>query len=254
MRKKVKISALPLNWIFNGDDKITNADLFSIFRNNMEILNNSLLLEVIFQSFWAEQQMLILRYCFFPYVAFFIAANIYYLDFMMMDLLDENKVGSRVFDCGVFWRGSTTCETFYSIELVFRYFFFVLCLHQLALKVYQTKFSGLRILKSSLVETINIVVNITIVLIVIATASNPNLPVTMYTLRVFASVGCVTNWVQMFYWLRLFDRTARYVDLIIETVFDIWVFSAILVLLLLMFGSGVYMVQLNRMEYSVDSA
>ncbi len=56
----------------------------------------------------------------------------------------------------------------------------------------------------------------------------------------------------MFYWLRLFDRTARYVDLIIETVYDIWVFSAILVLLLLMFGSGVYMVQLNRMEYAVD--
>ena len=56
----------------------------------------------------------------------------------------------------------------------------------------------------------------------------------------------------MFYWLRLFDRTARYVDLIIDTVFDIWVFSGIMVLLLLMFGSGVYMVQLNRMEYQVD--
>ena len=39
---------MPLNWIYIGDDKITNADLFNIFRSNMEIMNSSLLLEVIF--------------------------------------------------------------------------------------------------------------------------------------------------------------------------------------------------------------
>ena len=76
----------------------------------------------------------------------------------------------------------------------------------------------------------------------------------MYALRVLASFGGAWLWVQMFFWLRLFDRTARYIDLIIETVKDIGIFTLILLLLLILFATGVYMVQLNRMHYAVNES
>ena len=78
--------------------------------------------------------------------------------------------------------------------------------------------------------------------------------INMYALRVLASFGGAWLWVQMFFWLRLFDKTARYVDLIIETVVDIGIFTLILLLLLILFATGVYMVQLNRMHYAVDES
>ena len=53
----------------------------------------------------------------------------------------------------------------------------------------------------------------------------------------------------MFFWLRLFDRTARYIDLIIDTVKDIGIFTLILLLLLALFATGNYMIQLNRMHF-----
>ena len=76
----------------------------------------------------------------------------------------------------------------------------------------------------------------------------------MYTIRVFASTANVAIWAQLFFWLRLFDQTARYVDLIIDTVIDIFIFTCIMVLLLLMFATGVYMIQINRLEYPYGEA
>ena len=54
-------------------------------------------------------------------------------------------------------------------------------------------------------------------------------------------------WVQMFFWLRLFDSMAQYVDLIIETVIDISELLKLLTLLVLMLSSDFYLVQVNRM-------
>ena len=69
----------------------------------------------------------------------------------------------------------------------------------------------------------------------------------MYWLRIIASVASVLMWVQMFFWLRLFDSMAQYVDLIIETVIDISELLKLLTLLVLMLSSDFYLVQVNRM-------
>ena len=45
--------------------------------------------------------------------------------------------------------------------------------------------------------------------------------VSMYWVRILASVACVLMWFQLFFWMRLFDSTAQYVDLVIETIIDI---------------------------------
>ena len=54
VRKKVVVKVLPLNWIYIGQSKNRQADLFNIFRNNIESLKGSLLLEIIFTTFWPE--------------------------------------------------------------------------------------------------------------------------------------------------------------------------------------------------------
>lgn len=74
----------------------------------------------------------------------------------------------------------------------------------------------------------------------------------MYWVRIIASVAEVSLWTQMFFWLRLFDSSAQYVDLIISTVLDIYEFTKLLFILLFTFTTGFYMIQVNRLENSYD--
>ena len=71
--------------------------------------------------------------------------------------------------------------------------------------------------------------------------------VELYKVRIIASIGCVALWTQMFFWMRLFDSLAQYVDLIIQTVEDIQNFLGVMLELLFMFGSGLYLLNLNRL-------
>ena len=73
--------------------------------------------------------------------------------------------------------------------------------------------------------------------------------VDIYIVRIFASIAIVALWSQMFLWFRLFDSLAEYVDLIFETVHDIRNFIYVLGSLMLMFGSGTYLLQINRIAY-----
>lgn len=66
----------------------TPADLFNFFRQNLEKLNGCLLLDVIFYTFWQEQQQLIKRYCFYPFILYLFISQIYYLEFMKQNVID----------------------------------------------------------------------------------------------------------------------------------------------------------------------
>ena len=90
--KKVQIRLLPLNWIYMDNGSI--SDLFNFFRANLDKLRGTLLLDLIFEAFWEEQQLLILKYCFYPYVFYFIVAQIYYLYFTEQDVTnwDDDKL------------------------------------------------------------------------------------------------------------------------------------------------------------------
>ena len=74
----------------------------------------------------------------------------------------------------------------------------------------------------------------------------------VYILRIVASMASVLLWTQLFFWLRLFDSSAQYVDLIVDTLLDISDFTKMLLLLLIMFSSGFTIIQFNRMENSLD--
>ena len=56
--------------------------------------------------------------------------------------------------------------------------------------------------------------------------------------RIIGSIGVVALWIQLFFWFRLFDSLAQYVDLIFSTVSDISKFMYVLLTVMLMFGSG----------------
>lgn len=73
-------------------------------------------------------------------------------------------------------------------------------------------------------------------------------------MRVPASLGATIFWVQMFFWFRIFDSLAQYVDLIFQTAFEIRNFMFVLVSLLFMFGSGLYLIQINRMSPHVQDS
>lgn len=76
--------------------------------------------------------------------------------------------------------------------------------------------------------------------------------VAMELVRVPASLGATILWVQCFFWFRIFDSLAQYVDLIFQTAFEIRNFMLVLMSLLFMFGSGLYVIQINRMSPQME--
>ena len=74
----------------------------------------------------------------------------------------------------------------------------------------------------------------------------------MYMTRIVASLACCALWAQLFFWTRMYDNIAPYVDLILDTVRDISEFAKLLALLLFVFGSGFHLIQINRLETSSD--
>lgn len=60
--------------------------------------------------------------------------------------------------------------------------------------------------------------------------------------RLVASLGLVFVWIQFFYWVRIFEHTAHYVDLILETASDIKYFMIVLGIFGMSFLAGFYMI------------
>ena len=195
---------------------------------------------------------MILRYCFYPWLLYFFVSLVYCYEFMAQDLIipSSEQPDDRIFDCGVFYKGNMSCETFDGLEIFVRSLLMVLCVHQIIMKVFQSRFSKRQTL--NVLDIVGMSINLIALLIITLEKAGADLGLTMYGIRVMASFVTVQLWVQMFYWLRLFDRTARYIDLIIDTVRDIGIFALILLLLLILFASGIYMIQLNRMHFAGD--
>lgn len=126
VRQKVLIRVLPLNWIYFDTQKGTTSQLFNLLRQNLQKLNDTLLLDVIFEAFWKEQQLLILRYCFFPYCIFFTVGQLYYLDVMLQNVVEFDAGSEKIFECGIIIPDSVSCETWETYELIMRVLFLIL--------------------------------------------------------------------------------------------------------------------------------
>ena len=58
--------------------------------------------------------------------------------------------------------------------------------------------------------------------------------VDMKLVRIFASMCLFCVWWQLLFWLRMFDNTSKFWDLIIETIRDVKYFFLILILMIIM--------------------
>ena len=68
----------------------------------------------------------------------------------------------------------------------------------------------------------------------------------MKLVRVFASLCLFCVWCQLLFWLRMFDNYSKFWDMIIEVFKDVTYFLLILVIMLFMFASCLYLLQINR--------
>ena len=68
------------------------------------------------------------------------------------------------------------------------------------------------------------------------------------TRRVVAALLVILIWGKMFDWLRMFDSTSFYVLLLMRTIRDIIPFFSIFLVLMLTFGSSLYILNSNRGE------
>ena len=74
----------------------------------------------------------------------------------------------------------------------------------------------------------------------------------MQYLRLIGSFAGLFTWLQLVFWLRLFDSTAMYVSLIIRTIKDIFYFIIVMLLIMAGFSTAFYMFQINRMYRDTD--
>ena len=71
------------------------------------------------------------------------------------------------------------------------------------------------------------------------------------TQRVMAALASLCLWIKVLDWCKLFDGTSFFIKLILETIIDIRYFSMIFVVSLMMFGTPMYILNMNR---GVDGA
>ena len=71
------------------------------------------------------------------------------------------------------------------------------------------------------------------------------------TQRVMAALASLCLWIKVLDWCKLFDGTSFFIKLIVETIIDIRYFSMIFIVCLMMFGTPMYILNMNR---GVDGA
>jgi len=63
---------------------------------------------------------------------------------------------------------------------------------------------------------------------------------------ILSALIAIMMWIKMLDWLRLFDGTAFYIKLIVKTLSDVLPFFVIFIIFIFMFGSSLYILNMNR--------
>ena len=71
---------------------------------------------------------------------------------------------------------------------------------------------------------------------------------------VLCSIGIVFMWFNFIYWLRIFETTTFYFDLISQTILDMLTFLNIFILAVFAFGNSLYILNANRDSEVDDNA
>ena len=72
--------------------------------------------------------------------------------------------------------------------------------------------------------------------------------ISIETLRFIAAMACFTLMLKIFNWLRIFDKTGFFVELIKTTLYDIYPFMILIIVALLTFGLPILLLTLSRVS------
>ena len=98
------------------------------------------------------------------------------------------------------------------------------------------------------VWSINDITSLTLTLIILSTSLPDETLIEVSWLRAMAAIASMTLFIKVFDWLRLFEKTAFYIHLIQETLRDLSSFLILLVTTMMMFGTPIIMLNLNRTD------
>jgi len=66
-----------------------------------------------------------------------------------------------------------------------------------------------------------------------------------YTIRRFGALTVFFMWIKIFYWMRLFEPLAKYVNLIVHTIIDCMWFLALVIIITFSFANFFFIMDLN---------
>mmetsp|Transcript_28775 Transcript_28775/g.38367 ORF Transcript_28775/g.38367 Transcript_28775/m.38367 type:complete len:155 (+) Transcript_28775:245-709(+) len=138
----------------------------------------------------------------------------------------------------LYFAEESQCDVQDEIEPVLWGLFLFFTFHQIAVGTYQAISEGFRSylkLRSNQIDMVTHTLNVTALILVKTGVSE-------IKIRILGSIAIICMWVQMFFWFRLFDSLAQYVDLIFQTVNDIRNFMIVLFAIIITFMSGFYMI------------
>jgi hypothetical protein len=64
-------------------------------------------------------------------------------------------------------------------------------------------------------------------------------------IRTIGALGCWFMWIKVFYWMRLFKATAHFITLIFTTIYDVRIFTLMLLIIIVAFANFFFIVNLN---------
>ena len=160
---------------------------------------------------------------------------------MMMEDTTPQELGLFPDICGVFATKESCTEPSW-LEPLWRTLFIITLSHQTSIEIHQVKHEGIREYISQGSNRLDIASCGFNGLMIYAKFMGWN----MDKVRIIGSIGAISLGTQLLLWFRLFDSLANYVALIFKTLSDVKPFMYVLGTIMLMFHTGFFLLQINR--------
>lgn len=220
INKKVTVKIISLHWLLkHGKNFLDFAQILQEYDKNN--LFRTDLVRAMTNEYWTYYLRKIIVRTFLPWVAFSLTSLAYFAVYLDSSMNDE-RLGKSILAVVVI----------------------LLAIYQLHIEARQLLKQGCNYWKSP-----QNIIDLTVGFLTIAIVLSSLIDETRKEARVVAiGVIIAMGAKAVLDWLRLFDETAFYVSLVLQTLFDVGYFGVIFFLVLAYFGIALYMTQLNAGE------
>ena len=221
-KAQVEVRILDLSWMLRGKKDFVEFVKILGESGNEQIYTTELV-NTLLDEFWMDNYYKILYRCMFPWMIYAVCALFFFASALKGE---ENNAGLTVL-------GISTL---------------ILLTYQVGIEVMQNREGG--DWREYFYDAINLIdifqVSITLWIIVthLIGARWPS----DETQRVMAALASLCLWIKVLDWCKLFNGTSFFFKLILETLKDIGYFGCIFIVCLMMFGTPMYILNMNRVN------